>query len=145
MKLLIIAALSSLLSVSAFADCKKDFYHLQNKNLVKLVDVRTVEVTQKRDFKKLRSAELKAVENYISYLNFEFDSETSLTITTEQYQSKIDSESLGYKISVTDGGDESTVNYYIKIDVGREDVAYLILYRVWHNQSPEREYLCQTY
>jgi hypothetical protein len=73
----------------------------------------------------------------------EFNSDISLTVTTQQYQSKKNGESLGYKISVSDGGDESSVDYYIKIDVGMEDVAYLILYRVLHNQSPERDKRCQ--
>jgi len=45
-------------------------------------------------------------------------------LTTKQFQSKNNGESVGYKITVTDGGDESSVNYYIKIDVGLEDIAH---------------------
>jgi hypothetical protein len=130
----------------AMADCFSDFRLLQNKEKVVLKLMREVEIKSKKEFKNLRSAELKAVENYVNYQNFKFDGENSLLITNRQYQSKDQyKSSLGYKITVTDGGDESNVHYYIKIDVGMEDVAYPILYRVWDNQSPERDFLCQTY
>ncbi len=137
----------SLLTFQAMANdsCKSDFYFLQNKKEVALVSEREIEIKNAREFKKLKSAELKAVKNYMKYLEFKFDEDNSLFITTSQYQLKKDGTSLGYKISVTDGGDESQVNYYIKIDVGTEDVAYLILYRHWNNQSPEREFLCETF
>ena len=133
-------------SSAVYADCFSDFRALQNKEKVVLVLKREIEIKSKKEFKNLREAELKAVENYVSYQNFKFDGENSLFITNRQYQSKDQyKSSLGYKITVTDGGDESNVHYYIKIDVGMEDVAYPILYRVWDNQSPERHFLCRTY
>lgn len=135
----------TIFQVTANEQCKKDFYYLQNKKEVSLNFEREIEIKNTRDFKKLKSAELKAVKDYMKYLEFKFDEDNSLFVTTSQYKKKEDSTSLGYKISVTDGGDESQVNYYIKIDPGTEDVAYLILYRHWHNQSPERDYLCETY
>lgn len=142
-----ISILFLLLSFSSFANttCKNDFYFLQNKKEVSLVKKRDIEIKNVKELKNLRSAELKAVNNYINYLDFKFDGDNSLFISNSQYQLKKDGSSIGYKISVTDGGDESQVNYYIKIDVGTEDVAYLILYRHWDNQSPERDFLCETF
>lgn len=132
-------------STSLYAGCVEDFRMFQNRSLTKLVPQRVVEIHSKNELKKLRSAELKAVKNYMSYLSFSFDGDNGLEVTTEQYQSIKNKESIGYKISVTDGGDESNVRYYIKIDAGMEDVAYPILYRIWDNQSPEREFLCEKY
>lgn len=130
----------------AFASCYEDFRSLQDKSKVALKLMREIEIKSKKEFKKLRTAELKAVENYISYMNFKFEDDYSLLIKNEQYQTKDKyKSSLGYRITVTDGGDESSVRYYIKIDVGMEDVAYPILLRVWDNQTPERDFLCQTY
>ena len=146
MKTFILSAMILLSANTAFAGCYEDFRHLQDKSKVSLKHMREIEVKSKKDLKKLRSAELKAVENYIEYLDFKFEDNYTLFVTNEQYQTKDQfKSSLGYRISVTDGGDESTVRYYIKIDVGMEDVAYPILFRVWHNQSPERDFLCQTY
>lgn len=133
------------LSAKAYETCKKDFYFLQNRKEVNLFFEREIELKTVHDFKKLKSAELKVVKNYINYQEFKFDEDSSLFVSTAQYRLKKDGTSLGYKISVTDGGDESNVNYYLKIDVGIHDIAYLILYRHWDNQSPERDFLCETY
>ena len=146
MKKYVLTALFLILANNAFAGCMEDFRYLQDKSKVSLKKMRDVEIKSLKDLKNLREAELKAAKNYISYLSFEFDGDNALYIKNEQYQTKdIHKSSVGYRISVTDGGDESTVRCYIKIDVGMEDVAYPILYRVWHNQSPERDFLCQTY
>lgn len=141
-----ILALSALLIGSvSYAGCVDDFKAMIDKNKTSLVKQRVIEVKSQKDFKNLRSAELKAVSNYVNYLEFVFDGSNSLQVTTEQYQTKKDQESVGYRISVTDGGDESNVRYYIKIDPGMQDVAYLILYRAWENQSPEYKFLCERY
>lgn len=146
MKKLGLIALFLVFGSNAFAGCIEDFRYLQDKSKVSLKKMRTVEVKSLKDLKNLREAELKAAKNYIDYLNFEFDGSNSLFVENEQYQTRDQyKSSVGYRISVTDGGDESTVRYYIKIDVGMEDVAYPILYRVWDNQTPERDFLCQTY
>lgn len=130
-------------STSLYAGCIEDFRMFQNRSLTQLVPVRVIEIHSKSGLKKLRSAELKAVKNYMSYLEFSFDGDNGLEITTEQYRSLKNKDAIGYKISVTDGGDESGVRYYIKIDEGTEDVAYPILYRIWDNQSPEYDFLCE--
>lgn len=145
MKTFILSAMLMLVSNSAFSGCIEDFRFLQNKTEVKLKFMREIEIKSAKDLKKLREAELKAVTNYIKYMNFKFVDDYTLTVTNEQYQEKRTDSSVGYRISVTDGGDESTVRYYIKIDVGMEDVAYPILYRVFDNQSPERDFLCEKY
>ncbi len=146
MKNLVLSALFLILGSNAFAGCMEDFRYLQDKSKVSLKKMRTVEVRSLKDLKNLREAELKAAKNYIDYLNFEFSGDNSLVILNEQYKTKdAYKSSVGYRISVSGDGDESTVRYYIKIDVGMEDVAYPILYRVWDNQSPERDFLCQTY
>lgn len=132
-------------STSLYAGCVEDFRMFQNRSFTKINPVRVIEIYSKSGLKKLRAAELKAVKNYMSYLEFSFDGDNGLEITTEQYQSLKTKESIGYKISVTDGGDESNVRYYIRIDVGTEDVAYPILYRIWDNQSPEYDFLCEKY
>lgn len=142
---IVIIALMLFTSFSTFAGCIDDFRQLQNRTLTRLVRQRVIEVHSKSELKKLRAAELKAVKNYMSYLAFSFDGDNGLEVTTEQYKSLKNDESIGYKISVTDGGDESNVRYYIKIDVGTEDVAYPILYRIWDNQSPEYTFLCEKY
>lgn len=129
---------------SASASCKSDFASFQDKSKVELKYVRSVQLNSKKDFSNLRSPELKAVSNYMKYLEFRFEHDQTLFVETSKYQSISDKSSLGYRISVTDGGDESQVTYYIKIDVGLEDVAYPILYRFWSNQSPERDWLCET-
>lgn len=146
MKALILAILFSIATTSAFAGCYEDFRYLQDKSKVSLKFMREVEIKSKKELKNLRSAELKAVENYIKYQDFKFDGDYSLFVKNEQYQTKDQHKSsVGYRISVNDGGDESNVRYYIKIDVGMEDVAYPILFRSWDNQSPERDFLCETY
>jgi len=135
----------TLLSNSLMADCFEDFRALQDKKKVNLIKQREVTISSVKEIAKLRQAEQKAVKNYINYLSFKFDGDNSLHIVNQQYQNKSDKTSLGYKISVDDQGDESTVHYYIKIDVGLEDVAYPILYRSWSNQSPEKDFLCETF
>lgn len=146
MRKLILSVALLLSTNAAFAGCYEDFRYLQDKSKVSLKHIREIEIKSKKDLKNLREAELKAAENYISYMNFKFEDDYTLFIKNEQYQTKDKyKSSVGYRISVTDGGDESTVRYYIKIDVGMEDVAYPILFRVWDNQSPERDFLCQTH
>lgn len=130
-----------LFSGNLLADCKHDFYLLQNKNEVSLKPLRQIEIKTTKDLQKLSGAELKAALNYIEYLEFQFGKEggyddNSLFVTTRYYQSKTTNKAtLGYKISITDGGDESNVNFYMKSDK--------ILYRTWDNQSPERDWLCE--
>ncbi len=135
----------TVLSQTLQAGCFEDFRLLQDKKKVNLVKMREATVHSTKEIAKLREAEQKAVKNYINYLEFKFDGENSLHLINQQYQNKADKTSLGYKISVDGQGDESTVHYYIKIDVGLEDVAYPILYRSWSNQSPEKDFLCETY
>lgn len=146
MKTFSLSALMLITAHTASAGCMEDFRYLQNKSKVTLKFVRELELKKAHEIKNLREAEKKAVLNYIDYQNFNFNEDRSLFVTTEQYQdSKQGNTSVGYKISVTDGGDESNVRYYIKIDVGTEDVIYPILYRAWDNQSPERDFLCETF
>lgn len=138
-------AIGIILSANSFATCIEDFRHLQNKKEVVLVKQREMTVGSQQSLKKLRQAELKAVKNYMEYMDFSFD-ENSLYVTTEQYRDvKTNMSSLGYKITVSSDNDESSVRYYIKIDVGLEDVSYLILYRIWDNPTPEAEFLCETF
>lgn len=145
MKKIIIGTVLFISSFTTFAGCVDDFRYLQDKSKVTLKFMREVEVKSKSELKTLRSAEFKAAQNYISYMNFKFDGDNSLFVKNEQYQTKdAHKSSVGYRMSVTDGGDESTVRYYMKIDVGMEDVTYPILYRIWDNQSPERDFLCET-
>lgn len=143
LSLAVIAGIAASGNVSA--SCKSDFAYLQNKDEVRLVPSRSIELTKRSDFQNLRSPELKAVSNYVKFMNFQFNGENSLTVNAKKYEEKETGSSVGYRISVTDGGDESNVVYYIKIDVGIEDVAYPILYRVWHNQTPARDFLCETF
>lgn len=131
---------------AAFADCYSDFRSLVNKENVSLIDKRQIEIKSKEEFKKLSSPEFKAVENYINYLEFEFNGRNSLLISNKEYQNiNQQYSSLGYKISVTDGGDESKVHYYIKRNDDFKKITYPILYRVWINQTPEKVFLCQTF
>lgn len=146
MKTLVLSMLMIIGTQAAMAGCMEDFRFLQDKKKVTLKFQRELELKKANEIKILREAEKKAVLNYMSYQNFKFDGSNSLFVKTEQYQEKkTNNSSVGYKISVTDGGDESNVRYYIKIDVGMEDVAYPILMRYWDNQSPERDFLCETY
>jgi hypothetical protein len=43
---------------------------------------------------------------------------------------------VGYKISITDGGDESKVDYIL-------DHRSVLISAYWHNQSPERLWFCE--
>ena len=139
----LLALCSVLFAFSAAADCVSDFKAMQDKTKVALKSVRTVSLVSKNDLKKLKPMELKAVKNYMSYLSFSFEDENELEVTTAQYLNKKSNEAIGYKISVTDGGDESNVRYYMKIAVGPSDVSYPILYRAWDNQSPEYKFICE--
>ena len=42
----------------------------------------------------------------------------------------------GYKVDITDGGDESKISYYFNRDGG-------LVYAKWHNQSPVEYWLCK--
>lgn len=73
-------------STSLYAGCVEDFRMFQNRSLTKLVPLRVIEIYSKSGLKYLRSAGLKAVKNYMSYLGFSFDGDNGLEVTTEQYQ-----------------------------------------------------------
>jgi hypothetical protein len=43
---------------------------------------------------------------------------------------------VGYKVSITDGGDESRVDYIL-------DATGALITAYWHNQTPQRYWLCE--
>lgn len=130
--------LSFILSSSVFAGCAEDFQFLNNKEKVKLVRDRSIEVHNKRQLRYLISAELKAVKNYMDYMEFSFDGDNGLSVTTEQYIDRKSQEELGFRIHVTDGNEHSDVRYYVK-----SNEASTILYRSWIGQRRVAEYICE--
>jgi hypothetical protein len=138
MKKTFLLALSLSFSALSQAACIEDFRMLQNKKQVSLVPVRAIELTTNADYKKLTTFESKAVKDYVAYVEYENYGENFLEVTTEMYVKKSSREILGYKVSVTDGGDESNVRYYVK-----NATNFPILYRMWDNQSPEYTWICR--
>jgi hypothetical protein len=126
-----------LLTVPAFAGCAEDFQALQDKEKVKLVRDRAMEVHNKRQLRYLIEAELKAVKNYMEFMDFTFDGDNGLTVTTEQYVDKKSEKELGFRIHVTDGTERSDIRYYVKAN--EENT---ILYRSWLGQR-RAEYICE--
>jgi uncharacterized protein YpmS len=126
------------MSFSSFAGCMEDFQSLQDKENVKLVKERTIEIHNKRQMRYLVDAELKAVKNYIEFREFTFDGDNGLSVTTDLYVDRKSEKELGYRVSVTDGWEHSEVRYYLKSTIN-----FPILYRVWNGQRRVSEYICQ--
>jgi hypothetical protein len=132
-----------LISLPSLAGCIKDFRALQNKEMVKLVKERTIEIIRKRQMKFLIEPEVKAVLDYMELTNFSFDGDNGLAITTEQYRDRKNEMGIGYRISVTDGTEFSNVHYYIKIHEDLSAWVYPILYRVREGRSRVSEFICE--
>lgn len=126
----------------AYADCEQDFRNLQNKKEVKLITERSIEIIRSRQTKFLIYPEVKAVKDYMALTGFSFDGDNGLLITTELYQDRKTDAGLGYRISVTDGGEFSEVRYYLKIDESRRGQSYPLLYRVQRGPVRISEYIC---
>lgn len=124
--------------------CRKEFVFLQNKREVSLKRTRTVTVTADTDLKALRRVEQQAVTDYQEVLEDQDIPEWGYVVTTFQYTLKKDGTTLGHKVEV-DGGDESIVELYYALIVDAADVWDALLYFVWHNQSPIREWACEGY
>ena len=135
---LLLLAIALTISTLSQATCVDDFRQLQDKKSVNLLPVRAIELATKADYKKLTAFEAKVVKDYISYVSYEAYGDNFLEVTTEMYVKKSTKEIMGYKVSVTDGGDESNVRYYIK-NAG----TFPVLYRMWDNQSPEYTWICR--
>ena len=128
------------------AGCVEDYRYLQNESKVSLNFVREVVLTKRTDFRDLRSPELKAVANFVKLMNFSFDGNNSLTLTNEIYQSKHEADySVGYRMTVSDGRTDLKVRYFIKIDIGIDEIGYPILYRSLESKIPEGEFLCEEF
>lgn len=134
----LLALLTIVTSISVFAGCAEDFQLLQDKEKVKLVRDRQIDVHNKRQLRYLISAELKAVKNYMEYMDFTFDGDNGLSIVTEQYIDKKSDQDLGFRIHVTDGTEHADVRYYVK-----SNETSTILYRSWIGQRRVAEYICE--
>lgn len=130
--------LTFVLGAPAFAGCAEDFQYFNNKDQVKLVRDRQIDVHNKRQLRYLISAELKAVKNYMAYMDFSFDGDNGLSVVTEQYIDRKSEQELGFRIHVTDGTEHSDVRYYVK-----SDEPSTILYRSWIGQRRVAEYICE--
>lgn len=137
-------ALFILLALStAFADCVTDFRKLHDRKDIKLVEDRKIEIINKRHMKYLIEPEVKAVQDYMSLKQFTFDGDNGLAITTEEYIVRKTEESVGYRISITDGGEYSHVRYYLKVEKKGNKVSYPILFRVQKAETRITEYICE--
>lgn len=125
------------------AKCKKHFVALQNKKEVSLVQQEVLSVDSQTDLSKKRRIVQEAVASFLKVTGSEMP-EWGLEIDVRQYVRKSDQETLGYKVQVN-GGDEAIVDLYFKLHVDLEDVYSNLLYYVWHNQSPVREWSCERY
>lgn len=140
---IITALLSSFFVVSAWADCVDDYRYLHNKEEVKIVEERTIEIMSKKLLKYLIEPESKVVADYMKLTDFSFDGDNGLAITTEQYRDRLTGLGIGYRISVTDGSDFSRVRYVVKIEEGRKNWQYPILHRVQEGRRRVSEYICE--
>lgn len=138
MKKAMLTGLSMSLSLSALANCQSDFRVLQNKQFVALKPLKRTAIFSRADIKKLAPAEVKVVQDYLRYMQ-ETIGEVELQVATEQYSVKNTNQRIGLKISVTDGGDESNMRYYLK-NAGND---YKVLYRILDNQSPDYTWVCE--
>lgn len=127
------------------AHCKKDFAFLQNKEEVSLVRQESLTVGVETDLSKKRRIVQEAVTSYLKVTGETEIPEWGLEIEVKQYVQKSNQESLGYKV-VVNGGDEAIVDLYYKLHITiNEPVESKLLYFVWHNQSPVREWACELY
>ena len=126
------------LSLSAFANCQSDFRVLQNKQFVALKPLKRTALFSNADAKRLAPAELKVVRDYLTYMK-ETIGKVEWQVVTEEYRVKNNNQRIGLKISVTDGGDESNMRYYLK-NAGND---YKVLYRILDNQSPDYTWICE--
>jgi endonuclease I len=141
--LVILVSFLSAVSASAAGSsaCHKAFGHLQNKQLVGLKPYRETTVKDEKQLKRMRDIEEHAVLDYKKYVMPQIP-EWGLELSTRQYFSKENGESLGYRVEVN-GGDEAVATFYYRIDIGMEDIAYQLLYYSWDNQSPVKEWVCE--
>lgn len=123
--------------------CKRDFQYLQKKSEVALVSQEVLTVGVETDLSQKRRIVQEAVASYIKVTDSQIP-DWGLEINVQQYVRKSYRETLGYKVTVN-GGDEAIVDLYFKLYVGLEDVYSDLLYYVWHNQSPVREWTCERY
>jgi hypothetical protein len=128
---------------NVFADCVQEFRELHNKKEVKLVKERTIEIVSKRQLKYLIEPELKVIGDYMTLTDFSFDGDNGLSVTTEQYLDRNTDAGMGYRISITDGGEFSEVRYYLRIRENRSIISYPVLYRVQKGPVRVSEYICE--
>lgn len=94
-----------------------------------------VEITVKRSTYRLAGAALRHYRSEISTPSRSSDFEVYIESAAE-YRTA-DGKITGFKISITDGGDESMVDYIL-------DHRRKLVSAYWHNQSPMRFWFCEN-
>ena len=128
--LLLALFVTSVFAQSSFAAPPTESYSC-GERLRSALDGEKVEITVTSRTYKLASA---ALRHYRKELGADSPFETYIDSAAE-YRSP-EGTVVGYKISITDGGDESMVDYIL--DHNRKLVS-----AYWHNQSPMRFWFCR--